>query len=1072
MKSLFKISLLLVLGAGEILSQYGNGTILGTVTDQSSSAIPNAKVTATRQSTGEVRTFTTDETGNYRFNAVPPGNYRVTAAAPSFKTGEQTSLAVDVNKETRADFALQVGSVSETVKVTATAPLLQTDTAALGTAITNRTVMELPLNSRNFFDLVALTPGATKVSGASSVMDGRSIQIGGVRNTSTNTMLDGVDFTVANVNSPAIALSLDALQEFTVQVNFMDASYGHGASSIELVTKSGTNAFHGVAYDFVRNRAFQAGQFFRPKTGAPRFSYNQFGFDLGGPIKKDKTFFFGNYEGRRDSTGDILQGLIPTAQMAGGDFSGLGKTIHDPLNGGAPFPGNMIPTSRFDPIAKQLLQYFPSANIQRPGANFLATPSDIERRDQFTARLDHHLNDQQSFFGRYSYANDDLGNAAYRPGLGVVRPDRTHFLVLGFTDIITPNLISESRASFTRAFLARVSDGDNTSTNYAAELGLKNLAAQPGDYTLPNINLSGYAPGTPGASSGFVGYGTHIVQNNLYYRLGETLSWIHGAHSVKMGGDVSRMMVGYDQGSSQNGVFNFSGTYTGNSFADFLLGYPLTATGGLGSVGNFGGVAKYSIGTQYNFFLQDDWKITERLTLNLGLRYEVFQQWRGRLADFDLSTDRQRLAGSANYYVPGTGLVQGSGAPLLPERPINADLNNFGPRLGLAYRLGDKTTIRSGAGVFYALNTGGSVLSPMTSTAPYFVIANLTSSSTIPQLSLANLFPGPNQTNTSVATNVDLNKRDGYIYQYNLSVQRDLGRGMMLEAGYIGNSAQKQIGTVWVNQPGLPSNPLAPPPFAARMPYPNLSPTFQQVTNFQWSGYNAGYLKLEQRLKGGLSYIISYTRSKCLDSGDPNNSGEDQYNRQIERGLCDTDVPNNFTASYVWDLPFGRGRHVDIRNPILDGILGGWEVSGITSVISGIPFTITTSGDIAEVGTANQRANATGVPIETLDPRSNNLLGFNTAAYSTPATGTFGDVARNTQRGFRTNQWDMGINKNFAIPKIGEAGRLQIRAEFFNIWNHTQFSGIGTVVNQPATFGIVNSTLPPRILQLAAKLYF
>ena len=1068
---LCRAGLVLLFSVCSALAQFGNGTILGTVTDSSKASVPGALVRAINKSTGETRTFTTDSSGDFRFNAVPPGNYRVTASAPSFKTAELPTLIVDVNKEAQADFVLQVGSVSDTVQVTAAAPLLQTETAALGTAITNRTVLELPLNARNFFDLVALTPGAVKVAGGSSVMDGRSIQVGGVRNTSTDTLLDGADFTVSNVFNPAIALSLDSLQEFTVQVNFMDASYGHGASSIELVTKSGTNQFHGVAYDFVRNRAFQAGQYFRPKTGPPRFSYNQFGGNFGGPIRKDKTFFFGNYEGRRDSTGDILQGLIPTTQMLAGNFSATGRVIKDPTTK-QPFPNDVIPASRFDPIAAKLLQYFPTPNIVRPGANFLATPSDIERRDQFTVRVDHHFSEQKTLFGRYTYANDDLGNAAYRPGLGVIRPDRTHFLVIGFTDVFSPTLISETRASFTRAFLARQSDGDRTSTDYAAQLGLKNLAAQPGDYTLPNINLSGYAPGTPAASSGFVGYGTHIVQNNLYYRLAESVTWIHGAHSTKIGGDVDRLMVGYDQGQSQNGIFNFSGTFTGDSFGDFLLGNPLSATGGLGSVGNYGGVAKYAIGTQYNFFFQDDWKITDRFTLNVGLRYELFQNWRGRMADFDLASGRQLLAGSPDYYVPGVGLVIGSGPALLPQRPVGTDPNDLGPRLGFAYRIGDKTTVRSGAGVFYALNTGGTVIEPMMSTAPFYVTANLTSSSTTPQLFLSNLFPAPNQTSASVTENVDLKKRDGYIYQYNFSVQRQLAQGLLLEAGYIGNTAQKQIGTEWVNQPFLPLNPLSPPSFAARSPYPKLSPTFQQVGNFQWSDYNGGYIKLEQRLRGGLSYTIAYTRSKCMDSGDPGNSGQDQYNRRIERALCDTDVPNNFTASYVWDLPFGHGRRFDIPNAVLNGVLGGWELSGITTIESGMPLNITTSGDIAEVGTSNQRGNATGIPTGMLNPRTNGLLGFVTAAYSTPVVGTFGNLGRNTQRGFGINEWDIGADKNFAIRQLGEAGRLQIRAEFFNVVNHTQFNGIGTVVNQPATFGIVNSTLPPRILQLAGKLYF
>ncbi len=1054
-----------------LFAQYGTGTILGTVTDPSAAVVAGATVTAKNNATDETRTFTADSSGNYQFNALQSGTYTLSATAPSFKTATVADVALRVNTQTRIDFVMQIGAVSETVQIAATAPLLQTNTAALGTAIDNRTVLELPLNARNFFDLVALTPGALKTAGSSSVMDERSIEIGGIRNTSTNAMLDGVDFSIANINNPAIALSLDAIEEFKVQVNFMDASYGHGAAGIDMITRRGTNQYHGVAYDFVRNRAFQAGQFFRPPRGNPRFTYNQFGVNVGGPIRKDKTFFFGNYEGRRRRTGVILQGTVPTAEMLAGDFSGTGKTIRDPFNNNQPFAGNVIPKNRFNPIAQQLLQYFPLPNFpgQRTGVNYIVTPSDKERRDQFTGRVDHRLSEKGTLFGRYSFADDALGNAAYLPGLGLIRPDRTQHLAIGYTHLISSNLISESRLGFTKAFLARQSDGDRYSTNYAAQLGFKNLAAGPSDYTLPNINLSGYAPGFPTGTGGFVGYGTHIVQNNIYYRGGETVTWIRGRHSLKIGGDFSRLMVGYDQGSSQNGIFSFSGNYSGDSFADYLLGIPASATGGLGSLGNFGGVAKYSFGSQFEAFVQDDVKVTDRLTLNLGLRYEFFLPWRGRLANFDLGTRRQLLAGRADYFVPGTGLVQGSGDPLLPERPIVSDKNNLAPRLGVAYRLSNKTTIRSGAGVFYAVNTGGAVLGPMTSTAPFFIIAGLTSSSTRPELFLSDLFPTAAQTLASVGTTVDLKKRDGYIYSYNLNVQHEVRPGLLIEGGYMGNTGQKQIGNVLVNQPRLPSDPNNPEPFAARQPYPGLTPGFSQVTNYQWSNYNAGYVKLEQRLKAGLSYIVSYTHSRFIDSGA---AGQNQYDRRPERAPADTDVPNNFIASYVWDLPFGRGRQHNISNPVLNGFLGGWELSGITSFRSGMSLNITTANDLANVGTGGQRANATGKPTRKLDPRTNGLIGFDLSAFSTPARGTFGNLGRNVQRGFGINNWDMGVNKNFRIAPLGEASRLQIRAEFFNIFNHTQFRGIGTVQNIPSSFGIVNSTYDPRILQLAAKLYW
>jgi hypothetical protein len=1058
--------------ADSVWAQYGTGVLLGNVTDPSGAVVPAARVVARNLSTNESREFPTNESGTFRFNALPAGRYEVVITAAGFKQAKFDEVVLQVNSQVTLDATLQLGTAAESVDVMAIAPQLQTNTATVGTVIDNRTVRELPFNQRNFYDLVALTPGVVKVRGASSVMDERSAEVGGIRNTSTNVNLDGVDFSVANINNPAIALSLDTIEEFKVQMNFMDASYGHGAAGIDMVSKRGSNDFHGVVYEFHRNRALQAGQFFRPPQGAPRFTFNQFGASAGGRIIKDKTFFFGNYEGRRRVTGIILQGLVPTDAMKAGDFNGTGKVLRDPLNGNAPFPGNTIPRERWDPITSQMLQYFPTANFigVRPGVNFLLTPGDNERRDQITARVDHKISAKGTLFGRYTAADNDLVNVAYRVGKGLVRPDNTHNVAVGYTHLFSSNLIGETRLGFTRAFLARESDGDRTSTNYAAELGLRNLAAGPGDYTEPSVNLTGYAPGNPIGTSGFVGYGLRIVQNNLYYRAGQTFTWVKGSHTLKMGGDFSRLMVGYDQGSNQNGILNFSGNFTGDAFGDYLLGMAQSANGGLGSLGNFGGVAKYSIGHQYQWFIQDDWRVTDRLTINIGLRHELFHQWRGRLANFDLATGRQLLSVSPDYYVPGVGLVTGTGDPLLPERPIVTDPNDFGPRFGIAYRLTSKSVVRGGFGVFHALNTGGATLVSMTSTLPYFVNATIVSSNTVPQVFVKDLFPAPDQVPAgAVTSNQDLNRRTGYIYQYNFNFQHQLTANMLIETGYMGNTGHKQVGTVWVNQPVLPADPSAPTPFAARAPYPNLVPSFSQNTNYQWSNYNAGYVKFEKRAGYGLSYTAAYTYSKVIDSG---GAGQNMYNRRLERGLADNDVRHNFIGSWVWELPVGRGRALNLDNGILDAIAGGWQVNGIVNFRSGSPYTISTANDLANVGTGGQRANATGVEPRKLDPRTNNLMGLDPAAYSVPARGTFGNLARNTQPGFGINNWDFSAVKNFALPPLGEASRLQLRFEFFNVFNHAQFLNPAATVNIPATFGIVTNTLDPRILQIGAKLYW
>jgi hypothetical protein len=444
-------------------------------------------------------------------------------------------------------------------------------------------------------------------------------------------------------------------------------------------------------------------------------------------------------------------------------------------------------------------------------------------------------------------------------------------------------------------------------------------------------------------------------------------------------------------------------------------------------------------------------------------------QWRGRLANFDLGTNRQLLSVSPDYYVPGTGLIRGSGEPLLRERPIDTDWNNLAPRFGMAYRLGSRTVLRSGFGVFFALNAGGATLGSMTSTVPYFVTASLVSSNVRPELLLSDLFPTPDRISGSVNRNQDLHRRDGYLYQYNFNVQHQFRPGLLFETGYMGNTGHKQYGDIWVNQPRLPENPAAPTPFSARSPYPTLNPNFTQNANYQWSNYSAGYLKVEKRATSGLSYTAAYTWAKMIDSG---GAGQNMYDRRPERGLADNDIRHNFIASYVYELPVGRGKRLNIENPVLNAIAGGWQVNGITNFRTGMPYTISTAQDLANVGTGNQRANATGVQPRKLDPRTNGLLGLERTAYSTPARGTFGNLARNTQPGFGVNNWDFSAIKNLAVPWLGESSRLQFRFEWFNFFNHTQFLNPAATVNVPATFGIVTQTLDPRILQIAGKLYW
>jgi hypothetical protein len=596
---------------------------------------------------------------------------------------------------------------------------------------------------------------------------------------------------------------------------------------------------------------------------------------------------------------------------------------------------------------------------------------------------------------------------------------------------------------------------------------LRNLAAIPGDYTEPSVNFPEWNPGAGRASSGFAGYGLRIVQNNIYYRAAETLTYIKGSHSMKIGGDWNRYMVGYDRGSNQNGIFNFqNGFYTDEAFADYLLGMPSSAVGGLGSIDpSFGGVAKYSIGTRYQLFFQDDWKISDKLTLNVGIRYEIFQNWRGRLANFDLGTNRQLLAGQSRYYEPGIGLVNAN-STVLPKRPIATDKNNIMPRLGIAYRASSKTVIRAGGGVFSLLNTGGATLGSMTSTLPFFVqgtVVNLPNQT--PRL-LTELFPTAAELASSVSGNNDRMRRDGYMYSYNLNIQHQVRPSMLIEVGYMGNTGHKQVGAILVNQPRLPSNGANPEPFAVRQPFPRALPGFSQTANYQWSNYNAAFIRVEQRVWKGLSAVSAYTHGKVIDSG---GAGQNMYDRRPERGLADNDIRHNFIAGIVDELPVGKGRAIDLQNPVADFVLGGWQFNTIVNFRSGAPFSVTTTGDLARVGSGTQRPNATGVGAGKLDPRTNGLIGLDRGAYATPALGTFGNTARNTQPGFGVNQWDVSLSKNFPLQFISEVSKFQLRFEWFNFFNHTQFFNPVATQNV-ATFGRVTAAADPRIMQIAGRL--
>ena len=1027
------------------------GSMVGVVKEESGAIVSGASVTVINRATGAQRSATSGETGEFSIPGLAPALYNVKVEKQGFRAYLVEGLELKINQVARLEVRLQVGAITEAVTVTGGAALLETDTSAVGQVIDSQRVRELPLNGRNLTQLAALSAGLSSKSFERGTQYGgrdQYVTVEGGRDSSTNYLIDGVMARSLRFNNLSLQLNIDAVQEFKVNRNSFSAEFGQGQSVVTAVTRSGSNEIHGNVYEFLRNDNLDARKFFDAQK--PEFRRNQFGATAGGPIISGKAFFFGAYEGLREAKGITLFGAVMDPRLLTGDLSSISTTIIDPMTG-QPFTGNRIPQNSISSFAKGYNKYFPAPN--NAGANnFRRVENFLDSYNSVTGRFDQNLSSRHTLFERYVWYE----GSRISPGTftNTDNPQRGQNLSVQSTVTVTPQLVNEFKLGYNRAihFVLPINPGGNP----VQELGIKNLAGSvdPIDFGVPAVNITGFSnPGNGGITQGSI--------ENIY-TVADNLSRVFGSHTFKVGVELQHRRFFHITEVPPRGAFTFTGQYTGNAIADYLLGLPSTAGGAAGSSrsnyrSNFLGL-----------FAQEDWRVNQRLTLNLGLRYEYGAPWKEQ-------------SNQEGFFDPVTGLITYNKLPanipsalkglfnakegLVPAGILQPDKNNFAPRIGLAWRpLGDKTVIRAGFGVFYD-NVNLNELQFTRLVAPFYANFTLINSRPRPDIFMDNLFPSLNQIARFPAPfSVDPNNRTPYALEYNLNIQRQLGKNWVLEIGYSGSNSHK----LWkrFNQNQAEFDRTGTIPLQNRLPFPQFDAGILTSANDANGHYNGGFVKMEKRYSNGLFLLSSYTFSKSID----NNSGEieandtrDRHNKRLDRGRSRFDQRHRFGASFGYELPFGPGkRFLDVKG-VAGFLTGGWNIQGILSLASGFPFSVT-AANVHNTGSfIPQYANRVGDgKLENPTP----TRWFDLSAFTQPSLGTQGNAARNILDGPGYKNFDFSVTKN---NRLTERVNLQFRAEFFNIANHPNFGLPNGNISNTAR-GTITSVADGRDIQLGLKL--
>lgn len=1093
----------LLLCAAGARAQVETGRFVGQITDPQGALVPNAVVKATNLGTNIVQTATTNSGGEYVVTPVQAGVYKLTVTAKGFSVVSTSNIEVQVGQVVREDLALRLGSENTTVDVTVETPLLSTDTATIGTVISNHQLTSLPLNGRGFFRLAELTPGAALLPPTGNslairpeVVDGNTIS--GIRGSAISFLLDGVDVSEQHQGGTFIQTSIDALQEFSVQQSPYSAEYNRGGAFFNATTKSGTNKFHGGVFEFIRNDKLDARNFFSATRAI--LKRNQFGGAIGGPLSiphlysgKDRTFFFLDYEAQRLRQGLVVNNIVPTDAQRNGDFSAPGlKPIYDPLttvtNGTTTTRQqiscngvlNVICPSRIPSQAAAVLAYIPHANSG--ATSFKAVPSQAIDWDQFTIRIDHQINSSNRLFGRWVYVNNREVDPNAAPLLKTAAlTSNGQDIAVGLITNIGANKVQDFRVHYlpSHVRLAAFLQGpDFNGLNGIA--GFDGLLRPGTGRSFPDYSFSGYS-----ALQGSAFDQRPKSQDRTVFEPTDTFTILKGKHSLKFGVLVRYYQwIGYDS-SNYAGIFTFSGIETqnptatatnptgGDAFADFLLGYPASVARAYPG-NNFGGQRWY-----HQYFAQDDIRVNGRLTVNVGLRYE-YSPWlngyKGQLGTFDptqskpiiieSNTDKVDLssqyAATAAYQFFGQ-YIQTSSQAGLPYSITYTDRTQFAPRVGFAWRpLGDDTVVRGGFGIFYEPEgTGGRVnrnilpfllsetvnqtqnIVPTRTTANFFLGSQLGSATANPSL-------GPTLTHLKVGRNE----------HYSLGVQQQLSPKTVFDIAYVGNHGVHLQSTDDFNDPSP-----GPGGVQGRRPYQPWGAITYQSQDLGTT-YQSLQTKIEHRAGNGLTGLVSYTWSKFMQS---NQSPALGGNLGYERTYSPYNTPQNLAISGTYELPIGRGRkYMGNSSRLLDATLGGWQVQTIIVLRSGTPYTPVVSSDRANTGVGSQRPNlnpAGGSPTFHRSLKS----WFDKSKYVVAPQYTYGNVLANTLQSDAFRQYDASIFKDFAMR--GDS-TLSFRAEFFNLPNTTSFNAPSSTIDASSCCTITSTSIPSRDIQFALKYNF
>jgi len=1084
-----------------VVAQATTGSIYGTVRDETGGIIPGVEVTIPNEETGVERTAITGDDGAYTAPLLSVSRYTVSAELPGFQKYLQSGIAVSVNENVRVDIALRVGEITEIVEVSGEAVRVEMKSVTVGKVVEQKKIVDLPLNGRNFLQLALLQPGvAPPVKGTSmegtpdtAGSTGFTPQVNGLRPSSNMFLLDGANNTEPSLNTAMVVPNPDALQEFKILTNMYDAEFGGGGGSVvNVVTKSGGNDVHGSVYAFHRNDTLDARNFFTDEVEP--LKRNQFGFSLGGPILKDKTFFFGAYEGNRLREGIATSAVVPSLAERQGDFSNLPFPIFDPATFqpnpnfnpfepigptnppflSTPFPNNMIPADRFDPVARAIVdaELFPLPNRGfNTRSDNLRSESDS---DQFVIRVDHHISERNTFNFRYIFEDSDRTTefqrfAVFGPitvkGFPVMDEARFQNYLLSDTHLFSPELINEFRFTYARAFMV-----------YTRPVKRRN--PQDFGFTFPITARIIDFPlvGVAGFSSIGITEGNDKERVDNIFTWQDNFIWQKGKHSYKFGTEIRRTQLNNQLDNVTLGAFRFSGAFSGNPFADFLVGQPQIFFQSAGPPD------RYFRTSSYNFFAQDAYSILPNLTLNYGLRFELSTppvELRDRRAGF--------FPGRQSQLVPDAppGMLF-AGEPGVPRGIFQTDKNNFAPRIGLAWDpfTDGKTSIRAGYGIFYDSPPLWSVTSGGSITATFKPVIAV-----VPPPSFADPFLGNSPFQPGVArfpilsppyeealSSFDPNNRTSYVQQWNLTIQREFLTDYIFEVGYVGTKGTKLMGTINFSQ-ALPREgiPLQPFTIPLRREFPGIAPLVDHATAFN-SNYHSLQLSLNKRMSQGLSFLAAYTYGKTIDDlATPTRfqatPGQAEFAQRVdqrhaeEKGRSPFDIRHRFVGSYVWDLPFFRNR------PAAAGhILGGWQLNGIVTLSSGRPFTVVDGSDPQFTGGQSTRPDLVGDP-ELSDSQKTAERFFNTGAFRPipPGTPRFGNAGRNIVEADGVITFDFSLIKNI---KVDERVTVQFRSEFFNIFNNVNFQIPVNDIASPEFARVLETTTTSRQIQFALKLLF